>query len=101
MFVTLECPPVGRGNVCIFTRSCHFIDFPLASKFMQCKVGFFFIALYFELRFVLDYAINNKLTPFISMQNHYNLLYREEEREMLPTLKVIYSHYRLASPLSQ
>jgi 1-deoxyxylulose-5-phosphate synthase len=24
------------------------------------------------------------LTPFVSMQNHYNLLYREEEREMLP-----------------
>jgi len=24
------------------------------------------------------------LTPFSSMQNHYNLLYREEEREMLP-----------------
>ena len=23
-------------------------------------------------------------TPFISMQNHYNLLYREEEREMMP-----------------
>jgi 1-deoxyxylulose-5-phosphate synthase len=23
-------------------------------------------------------------TPFISMQNHYNLLYREEEREMIP-----------------
>lgn len=22
------------------------------------------------------------------MQNHYNLLYREEEREMIPTLKV-------------
>ena len=36
----------------------------------------------------LDYAINNKLTPFISMQNHYNLVYREEEREMFPTLKV-------------
>ena len=35
-----------------------------------------------------DYAIANKLTPFISMQNHYSLLYREEEREMLPTLKV-------------
>ena len=34
-----------------------------------------------------DYAINNKLTPFISMQNHYSLLYREEEREMFPTLK--------------
>ncbi|KAI0365127.1 Aldo/keto reductase [Pilatotrama ljubarskyi] len=35
-----------------------------------------------------NYAITNKLTPFISMQNHYNLLYREEEREMFPTLKL-------------
>ena len=26
----------------------------------------------------------NNLTRFISMQNHYNLLHREEEREMLP-----------------
>jgi aryl-alcohol dehydrogenase-like predicted oxidoreductase len=33
-----------------------------------------------------SYAIQNNLTPFISMQNHYNLLYREEEREMMPTL---------------
>ncbi|PPR04578.1 hypothetical protein CVT24_012031 [Panaeolus cyanescens] len=36
-----------------------------------------------------NYAINNKLTPFISMQNHYNLVYREEEREMFPTLKYL------------
>jgi aryl-alcohol dehydrogenase-like predicted oxidoreductase len=35
-----------------------------------------------------NYAINNRLTPFISMQNHYNLVYREEEREMMPTLEV-------------
>ncbi|TCD69289.1 hypothetical protein EIP91_008224 [Steccherinum ochraceum] len=34
-----------------------------------------------------NYAINNKLTPFISMQNHHSLLYREEEREMFPTLR--------------
>ncbi|KLO06997.1 Aldo/keto reductase [Schizopora paradoxa] len=34
-----------------------------------------------------NYAINNHLTPFISMQNHYSLAYREEEREMFPTLK--------------
>ncbi|KAI0260235.1 Aldo/keto reductase [Gloeopeniophorella convolvens] len=34
-----------------------------------------------------NYAINNRLTPFISMQNHYSLIYREEEREMMPTLK--------------
>jgi len=37
-----------------------------------------------------NYAIANKLTPFISMQNHYSLAYREEEREMFPTLKVSY-----------
>ncbi|KAK1924492.1 NADP-dependent oxidoreductase domain-containing protein [Papiliotrema laurentii] len=35
-----------------------------------------------------NYAINNKLTPFISMQNFHNAAYREEEREMLPTLKL-------------
>ncbi|KAK2459344.1 hypothetical protein APHAL10511_008637 [Amanita phalloides] len=34
-----------------------------------------------------NYAITHKLTPFISMQNYYNVLYREEEREMFPTLK--------------
>ncbi len=35
-----------------------------------------------------DYAITHNLTPFISMQNHYSLVYREEEREMFPTLKL-------------
>jgi 1-deoxyxylulose-5-phosphate synthase len=29
-------------------------------------------------------ARRNGWTPFISMQNHYNLVYREEEREMIP-----------------
>ncbi|MEH1126771.1 aldo/keto reductase [Micromonospora sp. CPCC 206061] len=29
-------------------------------------------------------AAANGWTPFVSMQNHYNLVYREEEREMLP-----------------
>ena len=29
-------------------------------------------------------ADRNGWTRFVSMQNHYNLLYREEEREMLP-----------------
>ncbi|NUR91442.1 MAG: aldo/keto reductase [Nonomuraea sp.] len=29
-------------------------------------------------------AESNGWTKFVSMQNHYNLLYREEEREMLP-----------------
>ncbi|KAJ7890925.1 hypothetical protein B0H14DRAFT_2336040 [Mycena olivaceomarginata] len=35
-----------------------------------------------------NYAIANKLTASISIQKHYNLLYRDEEREILPTLKV-------------
>ncbi|KAI0736369.1 aryl-alcohol dehydrogenase [Fomitopsis betulina] len=35
-----------------------------------------------------NYAINNNLTPFVSMQNQYSLVYREEEREMFPTLKL-------------
>lgn len=32
-------------------------------------------------------AEKNGWTPFISMQNHLNLIYREEEREMLPLCK--------------
>lgn len=33
------------------------------------------------------YAIHNRLTPFISMQNQHNAMYREEEREMMPVCK--------------
>jgi 1-deoxyxylulose-5-phosphate synthase len=32
----------------------------------------------------LAYSDRNGLARFVSMQNHYNLLYREEEREMMP-----------------
>jgi aryl-alcohol dehydrogenase-like predicted oxidoreductase len=32
-------------------------------------------------------ATQNGWTPFVSMQNHYNLIYREEEREMIPFCK--------------
>jgi aryl-alcohol dehydrogenase-like predicted oxidoreductase len=32
----------------------------------------------------LHVAQRRRWTPFVTMQNHYNLLYREEEREMLP-----------------
>ncbi|TBU29679.1 Aldo/keto reductase [Dichomitus squalens] len=35
-----------------------------------------------------NYAITHNLTPFVSMQNQYSLMYREEEREMMPTLKM-------------
>jgi len=40
----------------------------------------------YQFQAMQNYAITNNLTPFISMQNHYNLLYREEEREVFPTL---------------
>jgi aryl-alcohol dehydrogenase (NADP+) len=33
---------------------------------------------------MLDRADQRRLTRFVSMQNHYNLIYREEEREMMP-----------------
>lgn len=35
-----------------------------------------------------SYARERGLTQFISMQNQYSPLYREEEREMMPMLKV-------------
>ncbi|MDD4797644.1 MAG: aldo/keto reductase, partial [Eubacteriales bacterium] len=32
-------------------------------------------------------ARRNGWTPFVSMQNHYNLLYREDERELIPVCR--------------
>lgn len=55
---------------------------------MPCRVRVSLVMPYMYQFERLGYAIANKLTPFISMQNHYSLLYREEEREMMPTLKV-------------
>jgi len=39
----------------------------------------------YQFQAMQNYALNNHLTPFISMQNFYNAAYREEEREMVPT----------------
>ncbi len=33
---------------------------------------------------MLDFQRDNGLARFVTMQNHYNLVYREEEREMIP-----------------
>jgi aryl-alcohol dehydrogenase (NADP+) len=33
---------------------------------------------------MLNTSDRNHLTRFVTMQNHYNLVYREEEREMVP-----------------
>lgn len=37
----------------------------------------------YELALLQHAADKNGWTKFVSMQNHYNLLYREEEREMV------------------
>ena len=34
-----------------------------------------------------NYAKQHGLTEFVSMQNYYNAIYREEEREMMPMLR--------------
>ncbi|RSH85439.1 hypothetical protein EHS25_004835 [Saitozyma podzolica] len=40
-----------------------------------------------QFQLMQQYAVQNRLTPFISMQNQHSALYREEEREMMPMLK--------------
>ncbi|PBK71239.1 aryl-alcohol dehydrogenase [Armillaria solidipes] len=34
-----------------------------------------------------SYALNHHLTPFVAVENDYNLLYREDEHELFPALK--------------
>ncbi|CAE6413088.1 unnamed protein product [Rhizoctonia solani] len=55
----------------------------------------------YQFQAMQNYAINNNLTPFISLQNQYNLIYREDEREMVPTLKMFGVGLLPWSPLSQ
>lgn len=40
-----------------------------------------------QFQLMQQYAISNRLTPFVSMQNQHSAMYREEEREMMPMLK--------------
>ena len=97
MSVTSECLPAGHGNVCVSLgiRIYWMICLDPAVHAMQSKPSSSLIA--FRIMtplFYIDYAINHNLTPFISMQNHYNLLYREEEREMFPTINVRLFYFR-------
>lgn len=45
-------------------------------------------------------ARDNGWTPFVSMQNHYNLLYREDERELIPICKQMDVSLTPYSPLA-
>jgi len=104
---TSGCLPAGRGNVSL--PVVKEIRFPVPVKhapnhdrlmahcspcYAECVSSRAHwndtVCLPFSSCWNSDYAINNKLTPFISMQNQYSLIYREEEREMFPTLKVLF-----------
>ena len=56
-------------------------DVVKAGKALYLGASSMFAAQFVELQLT---AKMNGWTPFISMQNHYNLIYREEEREMNP-----------------
>ncbi|MGN0490311.1 aldo/keto reductase [Ruminococcus sp.] len=45
-------------------------------------------------------ARDNDFTPFVSMQNHYSLLYREDERELIPLCKQMGVSLTPYSPLA-
>ena len=45
-------------------------------------------------------AKDNGFTPFVSMQNHYNPLYREDERELIPVCKQMNVALTPYSPLA-
>lgn len=47
-----------------------------------------------------DLAKEHHLTPFSTMENHYNLLYREDEREMIPLCKQMNVSLMPYSPLA-
>jgi len=88
MRATSGCHLAGLGNVRILAcKREQTVNFILLSP-RNAKCVYTFLLIWELLIVETDYAINNNLTPFISMQNHYNLIYREEEREMFPTLKV-------------
>ena len=56
-------------------------DLVKAGKVLYLGASSMFAWQFVELQMLTE---KHNLTPFISMQNHYNLIYREEEREMNP-----------------
>ncbi|QRV87476.1 aldo/keto reductase family protein [Ceratobasidium sp. AG-Ba] len=96
---------------------CHFFDkeTPIAETMQALhdvvKAGYtryigMSNCLAWQFHVMQNYAVANNLTPFISMQNHHSLIYREDEREMFPTLKYnFYQHFGVGvipwSPLAR
>ena len=86
-FDTSECRLVTLINVRRSSLSLPTLHTKQPSQLLKCKVLPSSLPPLLLLTSFIDYAITHNLTPFISMQNQYSLLYREEEREMFPALK--------------
>ena len=71
----------GHGHVPIEESLQALHDLVRAGKVLYLGASSMFAWQFAELQLT---ANRLGLTPFVSMQNHYNLIYREEEREMLP-----------------
>ena len=71
----------GRQDVPIEETLEALHDVVKAGKVLYLGASSMFAWQFAELQLV---ASMNGWTPFVSMQNHYNLVYREEEREMNP-----------------
>ena len=54
----------------------------------------------YQLHNMQDIAVQNGWTPFTNMQCHYNLLYRENEREMIPVCRQFDTAITPYSPLA-
>ncbi|AMC92789.1 oxidoreductase [Erysipelothrix larvae] len=54
----------------------------------------------YQFQMMQNVALKNGWTPFVSMQNHYNMLYREDEREMVPYCKLTNVSLTPYSPLA-
>jgi len=71
----------GQGQPPIEETLQALHDLVRAGKVLYLGASSMFAWQFVELQLT---ARTNGLTPFVSMQNHYNLVYREEEREMNP-----------------
>lgn len=77
-----------------------FGDFLILDLVVMGKVRYIGASSMYAYQFLgLQYvAEKNGWTKFISMQNYYNLVYREEEREMLPACKELGVGYSFPGP---
>lgn len=72
---------VRSGKVCTFITVIYFIMILMLSKVRYIGASSMYA---WQFSKALHLAGMNHLTKFVTMQNHYSLLYREEEREMIP-----------------